>query len=447
MRINLLSLGFFMALHCGDIFAESKWVGTWSASPQLVEAANMPPAPGLSNNSLRQLVRVSIGGDTLRMKFSNDFSTSAVTLNSVKIAVSTGSGAVNTATAKELRFNGTAAVTMPADSSVYSDPIAFALTPRMDLAITIYFGQTSATVTGHPGSRTTSYILAGDHTAAADFSGSAKAEHWYAINTVEVRAPASAAAVAILGNSITDGRGSTTDGQDRWPDVLSAALLGHSGTQQVGVLNLGMGGACLLSACVGPSGASRYQRDILGQQGVRWVIIFDGVNDVGGVTTASAAATTAESLISAYRKMIGDAHAGNMKVYGATIMPFNGNGYFNPYSESCRATVNAWIRAAGDFDAVIDFDKLTRSATDTTKLAIASYQNDGLHPTATGYRMMGQFVDLDLFLPPAVSVDGKSPGSRRSGTRKSTGLGKGPYLFGFKADPFTADGKRVIPVR
>ncbi|MGB2867616.1 MAG: hypothetical protein WBD36_04140 [Bacteroidota bacterium] len=188
----------------------TKWVGTWSTAPQLVEPGNMPPSPGLTNNSLRQVVRVSIGGDTIRVKFSNEFSTSAVTMNSVQIAVSTGGNAIDISTNKELKFNGNSQVSMNAGVAVTSDPIAFALTPRMDVAITIYFGQTSASVTGHPGSRTTSYIIAGNTTTTTDFTGAVTTDHWYNINTIDVLAPSTAACVAILGNSITDGRGSTT---------------------------------------------------------------------------------------------------------------------------------------------------------------------------------------------------------------------------------------------
>ncbi len=456
MRIILRCIGLFTTLVCGNIFAESKWVGTWSAAQQLVEAANMPPAPGLTNNSLRQLIRVSIGGDTLRVKFSNDFGTSPVTLNSVKIAASTGGGAIPTATTKELRFGGNTTVTLSANSSAYSDPIAFPLTPRMDLAITLYFGQTSATLTGHPGSRTTSYLLAGDRTSAGNFNGSTPTEHWYFLNSVDVKAPSSAAAIAILGNSITDGRGSTTDGQDRWPDILSVALLDHLGTQQIGVLNQGIGGNCVLTDCLGPSGVSRFQRDILGQQGVQWVIVFEGVNDIGGVTTDSMAVKVAGNLIGAYRRMVADAHAENKKVYGATIMAFNGNSYYNPLSESCRRTVNAWIRAPGNFDAVIDFDKATRSTTDTTKLGIASYQNDGLHPTASGYRLMGQSIHLDLFSQsvvrvgerqevPGDSARGKFPGGKPTVANRSLDLEKGMNFYVFKANKFTARGKRILP--
>ncbi|MCX6132911.1 MAG: GDSL-type esterase/lipase family protein [Ignavibacteriales bacterium] len=373
-----------------------KWVGTWSTAPQLVETGNMPPSPGLTNNSLRQVVRVSIGGDTLRVRFSNEFSTSAVTMKSVQIAVSTGGSTINISTNRELKFGGSSEVTISAGAAVTSDPVAFGLKPRMDVAVTIYYGQTSATVTGHPGSRTTSYIVAGNTTTTTDFTGAVMTDHWYNINTIDVLTSSTAACVAILGNSITDGRGSTTNLQNRWPDVFSESLLKDSSTQQIGVLNQGIGGNCVLAGGLGPTGASRFYRDIVNQPGVRWAIVFEGVNDIGGVTSATAATTTANNLIAAYKQMIAKAHANNIRIYGGTIMPFKGNSYYNQYSEQCRISVNQWIRARSNFDGCIDFDLVMRSPLDTARI-VSSYQNDGLHPDAAGHKTMGESVDLKLF--------------------------------------------------
>jgi lysophospholipase L1-like esterase len=422
-RAVILALATLGAISVGAATTDStkRWVGTWSTAPQLVESANMPPSPGLSNNSLRQIVRVSIGGDTVRLKFSNDFSTSATTLKAVTIAASTGKGAVTASTMKTLTFGGSPSVTMNASASVMSDPVAFALTPRMDVAITIYYGTASSSVSGHPGSRTTSYLLAGDKSTAATFSGATSTEHWYNINTIDVLVPKSAASVAILANSIADGRGSTTDMQNRWPDIFSEALLKNTATSQVGVLNLGIGGNCVLSGGLGPTGVSRYQRDILDQRGLQWVIVSEGVNDIGGVSSASAATTTANNLINAYKKFIADAHAKNLKVYGATIMPFNGNSYYNASSESCRSTVNKWIRTPGNYDAVIDFDKIMRSTSDTTKLGVTTFQNDGLHPDAAAYKKMGESIDLGLFVPSSSEIVGRGT-SRKSPSTTNSGI-------------------------
>ena len=398
--IVLLTFNFFSFCYAGPKGTSSsakKWVGTWSTAPQLVETSNLPPSPGLTDNSLRQIVRVSIGGDTIRLRFSNEFSISAVTMKSVQIAVSTGGNTINVSTNKELKFNGNSEVTMNAGVAVTSDPIAFNLTPRMDLVITVYFGQTSTNVTGHPGSRTTSYILAGNTTAATDFTGAVMTDHWYIINAIDVLAPSTTACIAILGNSITDGRGSTTNMQNRWPDIFSEALLKDSSTQQIGVLNLGIGGNCVLTGGLGPTGVNRYDRDILNQSGVRWVIIFEGVNDIGRVNSAAAATTTANNLIAAYQQMIDKTHAKNIRIYGGTITPFNGNGYHNQYSELCRNTVNQWIRAKGNYDGCIDFDKTLRNPQDTARL-VSSYQNDGLHPDAAEHKKMGESVDLNLFI-------------------------------------------------
>lgn len=374
-----------------------RWVGTWATAPQLVEPNNMPPPPGLTNNALRQIVRVSLGGDTIRVRFSNEFSTEPVTMNSVHIAVSTGGHAIDPSTSKELTFNGTPTVTMVPGSAVTSDPVAFHLAPRMDVAITIYFGQTSATITGHPGSRTTSYILPGNDPSVKDFTGAVPTDRWYIINAIEVLAPTKYGAVAILGNSITDGRGSTTNMQNRWPDILSERLLNNPRTQHIGVLNLGIGGNCVLAGGLGPTALSRFDRDILGQAGVEWVIVFIGVNDIGTVKNATDATTTANKLIAAYTEMIAKAHARNLRIYGATITPFKGHSYYNEHSEACRQTVNRWIRTAGAFDACIDFDRVVRDPHDTLRL-ISSYQNDCLHPDAQLYKLMGESVDLKLFM-------------------------------------------------
>jgi lysophospholipase L1-like esterase len=392
--IILISCSLF-----GDANADpaTLWVGTWSTAPQLVEPGNMPPDPGLSNNTLRQVVRVSLGGDSLRVRFTNEFSTSPVTLQAAQIAVSKGGSAIDVSTAKELKFNGHPEVTMNPGVAITSDPVSFSLEPRMDIAITIFFGDTSPDVTGHPGSRTTSYLLAGNDTSVIDFSGSVPTDHWYMISGIDVKAPERAAAVAILGNSITDGRGSGTNKQNRWPDILSERLLNNPRTQHVAVLNLGIGGNCVLKNCLGPSAADRFDRDILKQQGVRWVIILEAINDIGQTRDSVAASQVAKDLMAAYERMIDLAHAKDIEVYGATLLPFGKSFYYTGYRETARNTVNNWIRNSGRFDAVIDFDLVLRNPEDTLSLLPAVHSGDFLHPNEEGYKIMGEAVDLKLF--------------------------------------------------
>jgi len=367
--------------------SNKKWVGTWSTAPYAADN-NTPPSPYLANNTLRQIVRVSIGGDTLRVKFSNRTSSTPVTMNSVNIAVSTNrsTSVIDTSTIKQLKFNGNESVTMNAYSEVTSDPVAFPLTPSMNLAITIYYGQivTASDMTFHYGSRTDSYILTGDHTVSADFAGATTVERWYNLSSIDVLVPNESAAVAVLGNSITDGYG-IHGGQNKWTDTFSEKLLDNPSTSHVSVLNLGIGATWLTT-----SGVSRFQQDILEQSGLQWIIVFYGVNDIGGNSSA-------DNIINAYKSLIAQAHAQNIRTYGATITPFKGHSYYTAAREAVRNEVNEWIRTPGNFDRYIDFDKAIRDPADTSKLH-AAFSNDWLHPNVAGYQLLGESVDLFFFL-------------------------------------------------
>ncbi|WP_111306970.1 SGNH/GDSL hydrolase family protein [Confluentibacter sediminis] len=373
------------------------WVGTWGTAPQLVEPNNMPPAPGLSNNTIRQIVRVSIGGDSVRLRFNNEFSKSPVTMNAVQIAVSKDSSVIDPNTIKNITFHGNSAVTMQPGTTMTSDPIAFKLMPRMDVAISIYFGDTSPDVTGHPGSRTTSFLYDGNKISEPDFNEAVKTDHWYVISGMDVKAPEGAKAIAILGNSITDGRGSGTNKQNRWPDVLSERLLKNPATKQVGVLNMGIGGNAVLRGGLGPTALNRFDRDVLKQHGVKWLIILIGVNDLGGTRDSVSAARVGDGLIAAYKKMIDQAHAQNILVYGATILPIDKSFYYKDFREPVRNKVNDWIRNSGYFDAVIDFDKAMSDPENPSVILPNAHSGDFLHPNELGYKLMGEYVDLGLF--------------------------------------------------
>lgn len=374
-----------------------QWVGTWSTAPQLVEPRNMPPEPGLSANTLRQIVAVSIGGEKLRLKFSNEFSNSPLELNSVFIAVLKDSSSIELSTTETLKFGGKDSITIQPGKSVYSDPVDFELDPRMRVAITIAYGKTPSDVTGHPGSRTTSYLLEGQHKSPqANFEDAVKTDHWYTINGIEVKAK-SAAAVAVLGNSITDGRGSGTNKQDRWPDILAKELLKDPKTDNIGVLNMGIGGNAVLKGGLGPTALDRFDRDILQQKGVKWLILFEGVNDLGATPDSTAAFKVADGLISAYKKMIDEAHEQGIKVYGGTITPIKKSFYYKEYREEARQKINDWIRNSGKFDAVIDFDKALRDPNNPLVMKPELQSGDYLHPNEKGYEVMGKAVDLSLF--------------------------------------------------
>jgi lysophospholipase L1-like esterase len=360
----------------------------------LTEPGNLPPAP-LANSTLRQFVHVTLGGKQLRAQFSNAYGTNSVTMNSVHVALaagtgSAGSGNINTATDKALTFRGAPSATIPPGEVVLSDPFAYDLPPLTNLAVSIYFGNISATtINGHPGSRTTSFIQSGNAVSAASLPSAAKTAHWYIITGIDVLADASSKALVTLGDSITDGRGSTTDGNNRWPDNLAQRLSTNAAEANVAVINMGIGGNGVFGG-LGPSAQARFDRDVLSQSGVRWLIVFEGVNDIGG-------GTSAQSLTNAYAQFVDKAHAGNLRAYGATITPFGGNGYYTPAHEAVRQAVNTWIRTSGKFDAVIDFDAVVRNPITPTNLLSAHDTGDGLHLNPEGYRAMANSIDLTLF--------------------------------------------------
>ena len=372
------------------------WMGTWGAAPQLTEPKNLPPAPGLSDSTLRQIVHVSIGGSRLRVRFSNAFGSDPVEITAAAIAAAGDRGAIHPDSSRPLSFGGEPVVAIAPGAMAVSDPVESELAPLADLAVTMHFGQVSRDVTGHPGARCTSFLQQGDFVSAATLPAPVTIEHWYILSGVEVWAEQPQGVLAILGDSITDGRGSTTDRNRRWPDDLARRLQADPRTARIGVLNQGIGGNRLLHDGLGPSALARLDRDVLAQSGVRWLIVFEGVNDIGTGPPDDQAAIVRE-VIGAYEQIVRRAHARQIRVYGATITPFGKSFYSSPAREEARQAVNHWIRTSGQFDAVIDFDAAVRDPTDPTRLAPAVDCGDHLHLSDKGYEVMAEAIDLDLF--------------------------------------------------
>ncbi|WP_163399761.1 SGNH/GDSL hydrolase family protein [Flavobacterium fluviatile] len=380
-----------------DKLKNKEWVGTWATAQQLVEPNNMPPAPGLTNNTIRQIVRVSIGGKKLRLRFSNIFSDESTVIKSVSVANAVEGSVIDSKSQKLLSFIGNSGITMNPNQQIFSDNFDYDLKAGQLLAITIHYGATSKKTSGHPGSRTTSYILQGDQINNVDFSGAIKTDHWYSIMGIDVMATKESASIVCLGNSITDGRGSGTNRQNRWTDILSSRLLANDATKNIGVLNLGIGGNCVLKGGLGPTALNRFDRDVLSQQGVKWLMILEGINDIGSLKKAEDVPSLVKEMTDAYQLMIDKAHAKNIKVYGCTILPFKKSFYDAPFKQDARDQINEWIRSKGNFDAVIDFDKVMVSQTEEKTILSDMHDGDFLHPNESGYLRMGEAVDLDLF--------------------------------------------------
>lgn len=403
LRLVFMFVSFFLVYNLSStvwakdtVSQQKQWVGTWAASPQLVEAYNMPPSPGLTNNTLRQIVRVSIGGEQIRIKLSNEYGNSPLEINSLHIAESIGSGVIKSKTGKTVTFGGSNSVTILPGQTVISDTLDYELPKMTNIAVTIYFGSTPTYLTGHPGSRTTSYICIGDALDVSGMFSAVTTDHWYIITGIDILTnDLNKAAVVCLGDSITDGRGSTTNKNDRWPDNLAARLQENKASSGIAVLNQGVGGNSVLFGGLGPTVIKRFDRDVLEQSGVRYLIILAGVNDIGA---GNANFTTAANLIKAYEIFIKKAHEKNIVVLGGTILPFGGSDYDSVLHEKLRQTVNNWIKTGGKFDAVIDFDAALRDPEDPKKLFSAYDSGDHLHPSAAGYKKMAEVIDLSLFI-------------------------------------------------
>lgn len=369
------------------------WITTWVSAMQLTESYNLPPSPGLAGNTLRQNILITLGGNQLRFTFSNEYGDGPLTINGATVAWSAGGSAVATSSLTAMTFSGASSVTIPAGSSVTSDVVDLAVAPLINLSVSMYFDDTTPDdVTGHPGSRTTSYLQSGDALLAASMDSASTTDHWYFLSAVDVLTTDTARAIVTIGDSITDGRGSTTNGNDRWPNRLAERLLSNGATENIAVLNQGIGGNCVLYNCLGPSAVSRFSRDVLGPPGVEWVIILEGINDLGNIGSL-----TADQMIAAYTQMAETAHQAGVSVIGGTIMPCGDSSYYNETMEAKRQTINSWIRTTSMFDEVIDFDAITQDAASPTRLSDSVDSGDGLHPDSAGYRIMANAIELSLF--------------------------------------------------
>jgi lysophospholipase L1-like esterase len=314
------------------------------------------------------------------------------------------SPAIDVASDRPLTFAGNPDVTIPAGADFLSDQLEYPVAPLSDLALTFHLDTPPARQTGHPGSRATSYYIHGDMVGAATLTDPKRVDHWYQVTEIDVLASPGAAAVVALGDSITDGHGATTNGNDRWTDVLARRLQASPDTRNIGVSNQGIGGNHLLTDGLGPSALARLDRDLLAPTAVRWVIVLEGVNDLGGLArdgevSQAEHAALVERVLAAYQQIVTRAHAHGLRVYGATITPYVGSGYYHPgpLSEADRQAVNQWIRAENHFDAVIDFDAVVRDPAHPDQLLAAFDSGDHLHPSPAGYKAMGEAIPLKLF--------------------------------------------------
>ena len=428
MTVALLTGGARVVAQSGR--TTEHWVGTWTTSevgrpqippPPVAPVAAAPASPGtpappvpppapfmhFNNQTLRQIVHASIGGNRARVVLANTFGTVPITVGAAHIARRETAAAIVPASDRALTFSGRPTITIPAGAMVYSDPVDLNVPSLGDLAVDLYLPgdtNTSSPLTMHNGAFQTSYVSqTGNHAGMATLPSVATTPSWFLLSRVEVMAPQSVGAVVTFGDSITDGTRSTPDTNHRWPDLLAARLM--TGGAQMAVLNAGIAGNRILSEGAfnaGINALARFERNALDQPGVTHVVVLEGINDIGNARQNPT--PTAEDIIAGHKQMVERAHTRGLKIYGATLTPFEGAAYFTTEGEAKRQAVNQWIRTSRAYDGVIDFDAATRDSASPTKFLPQYDSGDHLHPNDAGYQAMANAVDLALFKAATVSM-------------------------------------------
>ncbi len=380
-----------------------RWIATWAAS--LSAGAPRPPAdstdrvPTIVNRTLREIVHVSLGGNRMRLRLSNQYGDRPLVIRSVHVALRSSGAAVDPSTDRSVTFNGRASIVIRPGANLMSDPVSLTLPNLADVAISLFIPDSARLSTSHQLGQQTNYVSpAGDFAGAASFSSDTTLTTFPFVAGVEVVNPSATGVIVAFGNSITDGYHSTRDANARWPDVLARRLLGSKEPVKA-IVNAGISGNRVLSPGAGPSALERFDRDVLMQPGVTHVIVLEGINDINGGTNARNPSNEIgiEELIAGHQQLIDRAHERGLVIYGATLTPEGGMPGASPARDAKRIALNTWIRSSGAYDGVIDFDKLTRDPSDTTRFLPAYDSGDHLHPGDAGYKAMGDAIDLALF--------------------------------------------------
>jgi len=401
---------FFAASFAGtaSAAAAAHWVVAWGASPapQLPDEAQMRSAKLLfDNQTIREIVHTSIASDTVRVRLSNAYGKQPVEIGAVHIALHDKGSSIAAGSDHAVTFSGRASVSIAPNAQALSDPVKLAA-PAGDLAISIFLPHAASGAGIHYSAQQTAYIGHGDLTGASEMSQPATITSWVFLTGVDALGAEGSSTLVAFGDSITDGARSTVDANHRWPDILAERLRTRRGGKPIGVLDAGIGGNRVLfdptNVRFGVNALARFDRDVLAQPGVKYVIVLEGINDLGhpGSSAPLSETVSADDIIAGLKQMIERAHEHGLKIFGATLTPFEGTtiqGYFSPEKEAKRKAVNEWIRSGKAFDGVIDFDKAARDPQHPDRMLPANDGGDHLHPGDAGYKAMAEAIDLSLF--------------------------------------------------
>jgi lysophospholipase L1-like esterase len=407
MRLRKLIFLLIVSIALAQVaHAQDHWVTTWTAAPQAPRAGGPPGAPAatsFNDQTVRMIVHTSLGGRRARVSLSNAYGAMPLKIGAAHVGLRSTESGIVAGSDRSLMFNGKPAVTIPQGAQMISDPVDLNVPQLGDLAISVYVPGESVPVTTHATGLHTTYIAKGNVTAEPALNDATNTRSYYWISGVDVMAPADAGAVVAFGDSITDGATSTNDTDRSWPSVLAARFLTSAGAPKLAVLNQGISGNRLLADGAGVNALARFDRDVLGMPGVKWLMIMEGINDIGGTTGPPRGnappqnPVTADELIGVIKQMVDRAHAHGIKVVGCTLTPYEGAGYYSEKGEEVRQAVNRWIRTSGAFDAVADFDKATQDSANPKTFKATFNNGDHLHPNDTGYKAMADSIDLRIF--------------------------------------------------
>lgn len=388
----------FAQSHAASTTAQ-RWVGTWAASP--FDGDPWHGVPTVVDSTLREIVHTSIGGNAVRVHLTNESGKEPLRVDAVSVALSAGTSSVDAASLHNLTFGNSPSIVIPAGAEAVSDPVVMPIPAAANVAVSIYLPlQQVSDVTVHSSAQQDNFIAQGNHVRDASFSEPVVTPSWYFLKGVDVQAnDADAAAVVTFGDSITDGALSTQNANHRWPDYLAARLKANSATAHLSVLDQGIGGNCILIHCVGQNALARFDRDVLAQAGVKYLIVLEGINDIGRLHSPNLPEykLTAEDLEQGLMQLVARAHVHGIKVFGATLTPYKGAGYYTDKGEEIREALNKWILTSGVFDGTLDFDKATQDPANPQMFSAQADGGDHLHPKDPGYQIMADSIDLNLF--------------------------------------------------
>jgi lysophospholipase L1-like esterase len=373
-----------------------KWVGTWASAP-LVDGRAKNAEDTLTSTTLRETVHVSLGGDSIRVRFSNAFGKEPLTIGAAAVSQTQKGPSIVTGSSKPLTFHGQTSVSIPPGALMISDPVPFKLAPLSDLTVSFFLPNPTGIITQHSFADTTNYHASGNVVLSDTLESPTTVTSWEYLNGVDVLVGERAGAVVTLGDSITDGASSTRDTNRRWPDVLAQRLQADPKLRDLGVLNEGIGGNKILQDGAGVNALARFDRDVLAQSGAKYLLILEGINDIGSLHNKPDSGLTAADLIAGLNQMIVRAHAHGMTVIGCTLTPYHGAGYSTEAGEAIRKAVNDWIRTGGAFDGYVDFEAAVRDPQHPDTFLPSDNLTDHLHPNDAGYKAMGDAIDLKLF--------------------------------------------------